>query len=192
MDTMHRFDPSARSIIHRHVLGVACGVLMLSMASSPGIAQTGSEWTAQVKGVGGQPVAAGTVMRVVAEEFDDLNNRLQPVIEQALIANGFRVDPDATLQLVFSTELSNATAGAYSDEPPTADEVGDIDEDLDMSDQGPFAEPTPGEYEGREPIVGVEPQITIPFGKAGKSNTETYSLSFILGAAGRTPLWQGG
>jgi hypothetical protein len=161
------------------LLGMLC-------AGRSSMAQSEGGWVATVHGSGREPVLPGSALAIAAGDFTDVNTRLQTVIEQALIAQGFGVDANASLQLVYSTQLSNATDGPTSGEPPTGSEVGDMQEDRQMDAEGPDTGPHPSQFEQ------TVPQVNVSLGEAGKSSLSRYTLDFVLGAPGQTPVWTGG
>jgi hypothetical protein len=145
-----------------------------------------ASWVAHVRAQGSVPVPAGVAVSVSAQDFDDVNNRLTPVIEQALMAQGYRItDADDAMQLTFDTELSGATLGNSPGDDPTASEVGSAVEDSDMFDEGPDTGPHPQQFEG------IAPQATIPLGAPGRALGGRYSLWFVLGQPSAPPIWQG-
>lgn len=170
---------SIGSMLVLALLGLLC-------ASQSSMGQSDGGWVATVRGSEREPVPPGSALAVSARDFTDLNTRLQSVIEQALTARGFNVDANAALQLVYSTQLSNATDGPTSGEPPSGSEVGDMQEDRQMDVEGPDTGPHPSQFEQ------TVPQVNVSLGEAGKSALSRYTLDFVLGAPGQTPVWTGG
>ena len=180
-------------------------VPVLVLIAAPGTAAAGQGGIGVVNAIGGPSVSAGTPIAVVAEEFTDLNTQLQEVIERALAGRGFTVNQDAPLILSFDVEMSSATADIEdraggnivgSGEPGATESPYQLDP---MGEPGANESPyQPGPWQGAEgdpgqedPAVG-EPQVTIPFGRAGGGDAgPRRSLSFILGRDGRPPVWQG-
>ena len=182
-------QPSRVSIRHHphpplvpRLLGGAFGLASLVSAF---FAIADDAWVAQVRGVGASALPAGTALQVVAQDFEDLNVKLQPTIERALTAQGYAVDPHAGLQLVYATEWSSETMGASSGEPAGGSEVGDISEEDAMVSEGADTGPHSAEF------ADVSPQVNVPLGKYRTAGLSQYGLSFVVGAAGQTPLWRG-
>ncbi len=165
--------------------GVGLGLGLCIAGAGAAFGQSEGEWVAHVRAVGFGPVPAGTPMAVSAQDFNDINTRLQPVIEQALVAQGFPVEPNARLRLVFATELALATMGARSEEPSNSTEVGDAADDETMFSAAGDTAPHSAEFKD------VVPQVTVPLdGKEGPA-TSSYSLSFLVVGADQAPVWQG-
>ncbi|MFO1154325.1 MAG: hypothetical protein U1E42_11790 [Rhodospirillales bacterium] len=148
-------------------------------------AQAAGEWVATVRGESRAPLPPHSTLTVTAEDADDLSMRLQSVIEQGLRATGYGVGDDGSgLQLWFDTELSRATADPGLARPENATEVGalPVDEEMFGSD---------GDDSDDVADVEVLPRANVPFGAKGKAAGTPYSLTFIVGRPGETPIWQG-
>jgi hypothetical protein len=154
----------------------------LLLSASAALAQDHGFGTLQAVGTTGLP--KGASVAVNAEEYTDVNTRLASVIEEALKARGYQVDPNAETVLSFDTEMSAQTdplSGGGLEEgapetlpeaPPPDTEMGEslTDEDQALS----FGEPT------------------IQLGGAGGGGGGAgYSLTFVLGPQGGVPTWQG-
>jgi hypothetical protein len=181
-------------------------VPVLVLIAGPGrMAAAGQGGVGIVDAVAGPSVPAGTPIAVVAEEFSDLNTQLQEVVERALTQRGFTVKQDAPMILSFDVEMSNATADIQdraggnivgSGEPGATGSPYQVDP---AGEPGANESPDqPGPWQGgrgdpgqQDPAVG-EPQVTIPFGRAGGGDAGAIrSLSFTLGRDGRPPIWEG-
>ncbi len=137
----------------------------------PGTAAAGQGGIGIVNAVGGPSVPAGAPIAVVAEEFTDLNTRLQEVVERALTDRGFTVARDAPLILSFDVEMSSETT--------------------DIEHRGGANIVGSGEPGAEQPEM-EEPQLKIPFGNAGGNDGGSkHGLWFTLGHDARPPIWQG-
>lgn len=137
--------------------------------------------------VAGPPLPAGTPIAVVAEEFTDLDTRLKEVIEKALVARGYTIQPDAPFELTYDTEMSGQT----DPEPPG---VGEDPVEAVATDM----ERTPGWNDGGGELGRNQPDMadgnvaSIPLGSSATGSDENeYSLSFTLGRGGSPAIWQG-
>lgn len=168
--------------LHR-VLRSATALGILLLAASPALAQQHGYGTLQA--VGGAGLPKGASVAVNAEEFTDVNTRLTPVIEQALKARGYLVDPNAETVLSFDTEMSARTdalpgGGGFEEaspeellqSPPPDTEMGESLADEDQA------------------LSFGEPSIQLGGGGGGGGGAG-YSLTFTLGPQGGVPSWQG-
>lgn len=160
-------------------VALALAVSILLTMGGGAWAQSEGGWVAEVRGIGREPVPAGTSLAVVAGEFSDVNTRLTSTVEQALVNRGFHVDAQAPLQLSYTTQ-STSRAAASGD--GFADTREDQEYNLDAEDTAS----QPGQFDV------VEPQVQVPIGHKGASSLSHYALDIIVGAAGETPLWTGG
>lgn len=160
-----------------------CAVCVFAVTSLGGLPEAAAgDATAALRAVGDAQVSKGQPISVVAEEFTDVNTRLQDVIEQALAARGYDVQPQAALVLSFDTEMSSQTdpeAGVRGD--PDEQEVLDQESDPigDTSDLG------------REDPLTPAPQIQDSFGGEPPLEGTQYSLTFVLGREDAPAIWQG-
>ena len=153
------------------------------------VAQATGQWVASVRGDARAPLPPHSTLTVSPQDVDDVSMRLQSVIEQGLQAKGYGVGDSggSGLQLWFDTELSNATVGIDPARAENATEVGALAVDDEMLGRGTDSIGTDDRDE-----VEVMPQVTIPFGAGGPAQPGTpYSLTFIVGRPGETPIWQG-
>lgn len=158
---------------------VALALLILLTLAGGVMAQSEGGWVATVRGVGRAPVPLGTAFAVAASEFSDVNSRLQSSVEQALTNQGFRVDPQAPLQLTYATQ---ATSRAMS----AGDGYADTQEDREYNLETEDTASQPGQFDV------VEPQVQAPIGRQNSRSLSHYSLDFVVGVPGETPLWTGG
>lgn len=179
------YSPSAPVCVRARRIGGALALVLALVGqiwvSGASRAEGEGAWVASVRGVGRAPVPPGSALAVVAGDFSEVNSRLRPALERALTAHGFRVDPNAGLHLVYTTQLSNATS-----EPSTGYEVGDLREERAMDAEGPDTSPHPAQFEA------VAPQVNVPLGGGEQSSLSDYALDFVVGVPGETPLWTGG
>ncbi len=140
----------------------------------------------QLDAVAGPPLPAGTPISVQAEEFTDLDTRLQEVVEKALIARGYTVQPNAPYVLSFDTEMSSQTdpepAGVGED--PVEAVADDMERTPGWNDGG-------GELGRDQPDMDDSNIASIPLESSPTTNQSHYSLSFTLGRGGSPAIWQG-
>ncbi len=162
-------------------------VVALGPWAGEAAAQTSGEWVATVRAQARAPLPPHSSLTVSPRDFDDVSMRLQGVIEERLRQRGYGVGETggSGLQLWFDTELSEATVTG-PDRPENATEVGAQPVDDEMLGRGSdVADDDRDEAE-------VMPQATIRFGARGPAQPGTpYSLTFIVGRPGETPIWQG-
>lgn len=142
----------------------------------------------QLNAVAGPPLPKGTPIAVVAEEFTDLNTRLQGIVEKALVARGYTVQSNAPFTLSYDTEMSSQT----DPEPPGFKEDGVEEVEQDMEQTPPWDDGG-GELGRDEPeMFGPESDgASIPLGSTPPLEQGQYSLSFILGRNDSPAIWQG-
>lgn len=158
---------------------VALALFILLTLAGGARAQSEDGWVATVQGVGRVPVLVGTAFAVAASEFSDVNSRLQASVEQALTNQGFRVDPQAPLQLTYATQATSRATSA-------GDGYADTQEDREFNLEVEDTASQPGQFDV------VEPQVQAPIGHKNSQSLSHYSLDFVVGAPGETPLWTGG
>jgi hypothetical protein len=164
-------------------------VPVLVPIAGPGTAAAGQVGTGVVDAVAGPPVPAGAPIAVVAEDFNDLNTEVRPVVERALVARGYTVSQDAPLILSFDTEISDATTDIKDNAGSNL--VGSGEPGADPSPYPELPSQGAGEELGREPSEIGTPQATIPLGGVAAASGSVFNLSFTLGRDGRVPIWQG-
>lgn len=159
-------------------------VPILVMLLSAGAAAQGT--TFELNAVAGPAFPAGTPISVQAAEFTDVNTRLQEVVEKALVARGYKIQPNAPFILSYDTEMSGQTDA----EPPGFRDSGTIEAERDMEDT-PAWDDGGGELGRDEPDMDDSNIASIPLGSTPKATDNHYSLSFILGRDGSPAIWQG-
>lgn len=140
----------------------------------------------QLDAVAGPPLPAGTPISVQAEEFTDLDSRLQEVVEKALTARGYTIQPNAAFILTYDTEMSGQTdpeAPGVGEDPVEA-----VAEDME---QTPGWNDDGGELGRDQPVMDDSNIASIPLGTSDETNQSHYSLSFTLGRGGSPAIWQG-
>lgn len=141
---------------------------------------------AELNAVAGPPFPAGTPISVQAAEFTDVNTRLQGVIEKALVARGYQIQPNAPFVLSYDTQMSAQT----DPEPSEFRDSGAIEAERDMVDTPPWDDGG-GELGRALPDAFDAGGATIPLGDPAVTTPSRYSLSFILGRDGAPAIWQG-
>ena len=144
----------------------------------------------ELNAVAGPSFPAGTPITVEAAEFTDLNTRLREIIEKALVARGYKIQPKAPFILSYDTEMSSRT----DPEPRGFRDSGTIEAEKDMEETPPWDDGG-GEMGRDEPrMFGPDSDsdaISIPLGSSTGTNQNHYSLSFTLGRDGSPAIWQG-
>lgn len=140
--------------------------------------------------VSDEPIPPGTAVAVSAESFTDLNNRLQPMIETALAAEGYRVDPAAQLELTFDAGSTDTSTAARLAEPK--DSVLDHIEIENVQRRNETLNPLDTSLKSME-LESMEGGVKLDLENTGDDEDAKahHVLSFILGARGLPPVWQG-
>ncbi len=141
---------------------------------------------AELDTVAGPAFPAGTPISVQAEEFTDVNTRLQNVIEKALVARGYTVQSNAAFILSYDTEMSAQTDA----EPRGFRDSGAIEAEREEVDTPPWDDGG-GELGRALPDAFDAGDATIPLGDPAATTDNPYSLSFTLGQEGAPAIWQG-
>ncbi len=159
---------------------------VLVMLLPAGVSAQGA--VGQLNAVAGPPLPKETPIAVVAEEFTDINTRLQGVVEKALVARGYTVQANAPVTLSYDTEMSGQT----DPEPPGFQEDG-VEEVAQGMEQTPGWDDGGGELGRDEPdIFGPDSESeSIPLGSSPPLEQGQYSLSFTLGRDDSPASWQG-
>lgn len=142
--------------------------------------------TAVLNADAGPPLPSGTPIAVVAEEFTDLDSRLKEVVEKALVARGYTVQPNASYVLTYDTEMSAQT----DSESPAIAGGGTMETEEDVEQTPPWDDGG-GELGRDEPEMFDSNIASIPLGGSTNTNQSEYSLSFALGQGGSPAIWQG-
>lgn len=161
----------------------AAALSVLVLSASAALAQQHGFGTLQAVGAAGLP--KGSSVAVNAEEFTDVNTRLATVIEQALEARGYRVDPNAATVLSFDTEMS-----AQTDPLPGGGGFEEASPDELLAAPPPDTEMGESLADEDQALSFGEPSIQLGGGGAAGGGS-TYSLTFTLGPQGGVPSWQG-
>lgn len=170
-----RYRHRPQPLLGRCGVGVFFAFACLLSAS---FATADDAWVAHVRGVGASTLPAGTPLQVVAQDFTESDIRLQPTIERALTAQGYAVDPQAALQLVYATQLSTEPGAEEAADEDAGEENGDLSDELNTG-------PNTAEFKD------VAPQVNLQLRHAATTGLSNYALSFVLGMAGQMPLWRG-
>jgi len=164
-------------------------VIAVMMLACPAIASN-QVLSGSFDAVGNGSLPPGTVIAVSAESFTDLNTRLQPIIETVLAADGYRVDPNARLELTFNGGSTDATTAALEAQPK--DTLLDHVEVDNVRRRDDSLDPTDSDFRSME-LESVQGSVSVDLEdpRDDKPGRARHTLLFFLGERGQPPLWQG-
>lgn len=169
----------------RHMIAIIAAMLFGGSLAAANQVLVGS-----FDAVGDESIPPGAPIAVSAESFTDLNNRVRPMIETALAADGYQVDPDAELELTFDAGSTDVTTASRLAEPKES--VLDHIEIENVRRRNDTLNPLDTSYKSME-LESVEGKAKLDLENTRDDEDEQahHTLLFILGARGQTPVWQG-